>query len=170
MKEEIYGIDKDQAHPRALELISEDFFWDCTDELAPFGSEEGDVALADFREWRRGNRDTPLVEYLKTVIASLGNMKFEDYNEDLLDRDQIKCQLEDPSFNHDYYIFTLDATIIATGFGQLVDEGTIDAAIRPVISIALERQIAWALFSESCSYAEQHIGYLNIMKRALEEI
>jgi len=170
MAEEIYGIDKAHAHPRATELIPEDFFWDCMDELAPFGSEEGDVALTDFREWRRANRTTPLSEYLKTVIASLGNMTLEDYNEDLLDRDQMKCQLEDPAFNHDYYIFALDTTIIAAGFGQLVDEGTIDAAIRPLINIALERQIAWSLLSESCSYAEQHIGYLNIMQRALEEI
>lgn len=45
MEEEIYGIDKDQdqAHPRAIELVPEDFFWSCIDELAPFGSDEGEI-------------------------------------------------------------------------------------------------------------------------------
>ncbi len=38
MEEESYGINKEFAHPRAIELIPEDFFWDCVDELAPFFS------------------------------------------------------------------------------------------------------------------------------------
>lgn len=35
MEKEHYGIDVEYAHPRAVELIPEDFFWDCCDELAP---------------------------------------------------------------------------------------------------------------------------------------
>lgn len=167
--EELYGINKEHAHPRAIELIPEDFFWDCVDELAPFGSDEGDTALAEFRDWRKVNPQTPVKECLKWVIESLGEMNIEAYNEDLLDRDQIMKLMADPTYDDSYYIFTLDASVIATGFGQLVDEGIIDTENKPIISIALERQIAWALLSESWSYAEQHIGYLNIMKRALEE-
>ncbi|WP_089894627.1 hypothetical protein [Chitinophaga arvensicola] len=170
MDEEIYGIDKEHAHPRAIALITDDFFWDCADELAPFGSDEGDEALATFREWRRANPDTPTIECIKWTIISVGEMAFEDYNEDLLDRDLIRQLKEDPGYDDQQFIFTLDASIIATGFGQLVDEGTIDEANKPLIHIALERQIAWAQISESWSYAEQHIGYLNIMKRVLDEV
>ncbi|HEY9258391.1 hypothetical protein [Chitinophaga sp.] len=168
--EELYGINKEHAHPRAIELIPEDFFWDCADELAPFGSDEGDMALAEFREWRKANPHTPVRECLKWVIESIGEINIETYNEDLLDRDAIKALMDDPAYDDSYYIFTVDASVIATGFGQLVDEGVIDVENKPIISIALERQIAWALLSESWSYAEQHIGYLNIMKRALEEV
>ena len=50
--EERYGIRKEFAHPRAIELIPDDFFWNCVDELSPFGSDEGDTALAEYREWR----------------------------------------------------------------------------------------------------------------------
>ncbi|MBO9733165.1 MAG: hypothetical protein J7623_31275 [Chitinophaga sp.] len=167
--EELYGINKEHAHPRAIELLPEDFFWDCVDELAPFGSDEGDMALAEFREWRKANPHTPVRECLKWVIESIGEMSIEAYNEELLDRDHMKALMDDPGYDDSYYIFTLDASIIATGFGQLVDEGVIDEENKGIISIALERQIAWALLSESWSYAEQHIGYLNIMKRALEE-
>jgi uncharacterized protein YfeS len=167
--EELYGIHKEHAHPKAIELIPEDFFWDCVDELAPFGSDEGDTALAEFREWRKANPHTPVMACLKWVIESIGEMDIEAYNEDLLDRDRIKQLMEDPAYDDSYYMFTLDTTVIATGFGQLVDEGMIDPDTKPIIGIALERQIAWALLSESWSYAEQHIGYLNIMKRALED-
>lgn len=168
-EEELHGIDKSHAHPKAIELMPEDFFWDDKDGLAPFGSNEGTAALADFRDWRKANPDQPVFECLKEVIGLFGNMKMEAYNEDLLDRDQMREQMEDPTFNDEYYIFTLDTTVIAIGFGQLVDEGMIEDAIKPIVGIALERQIAWALLSESWSYAEQHIGYLNIMKRALED-
>jgi uncharacterized protein YfeS len=50
MDEEIYGIDKAHANKRAIELIPEEFFWSCIDELSPFGSDEGDTALAEFRD------------------------------------------------------------------------------------------------------------------------
>lgn len=60
MEEEVYGIDKDHAHKRAIELIPEDFFWDCINELAPFGSDEGDLALSEFREWKKESKTIPL--------------------------------------------------------------------------------------------------------------
>lgn len=36
--EEFYGIDIANAHARAEEIIPDAFFWDCFDELSPFGS------------------------------------------------------------------------------------------------------------------------------------
>lgn len=169
MNEGIYGIDKDHAHARAIALIAEDFFWDSADELAPFGSDEGFTGLTSFREWRRTYPSVPTIECLKWTIESVGEMAFEDYNETLLDRDLIVRMKEDPAFDDQQFIFTLDVSVIAAGFGQLADEGVIEEANKPVINIALERQIAWAHLSESSSYAEQHIGYLNILKRTLEE-
>jgi uncharacterized protein YfeS len=71
MNEENYGIDIEHAHKRAVELIPEEFFWSCIDELAPFGSDEGDTALAEFRDWRKQNPKTPTIECLKWVIESV---------------------------------------------------------------------------------------------------
>lgn len=169
MSEEIFGIAKVHAHPRAIALMQDEFFWDCSDELAPFGSDEGENALTEFIEWRKAHPHTPTIECLKWAIESIGDMPFEAYNETLLDRDYIAQQMEDPAFDAHQCIFILDTAIIATGFGQLVFEGVIDEENKPVIAIALERQVCWALLSESWSYAEQRIGYLNILKRALEE-
>jgi hypothetical protein len=60
-EDEFYGIDKDHAHPRALELAPEAFFWSCGDELAPFGSDEGDMALREFLYWRKENPTLPVL-------------------------------------------------------------------------------------------------------------
>ena len=106
MEDNVYGIDKDHAHKRAIELIPEEFFWDCVDELAPFGSDEGDLALSEFREWKKSNPDTPTFECLKWTIESVGELNIVDYTEKILDQQLIKSQMEDYEFDDQHYIFT----------------------------------------------------------------
>jgi len=169
MQEEKYGIDIEQAHPKAIELIPEDFFWDCVDELAPFGSDEGDMALAEFRDWRKINAGTPTIECLKWVIESVGEMSFAEYNRAIVDKSLIKSQIQDEDFDDQQYIHTLDVSVIATGFAQLVDEGTIDQASKPVIQIALERQKLWAELTEGWEHAKDYISNLVVLERALQQ-
>lgn len=168
MEEEKYGIDIDYAHPKAIELIPEDFFWSCIDELAPFGSDEGDMALAEFRDWRKENPTTPTLECLKWVIESVGEMEFEDYNQEILSRTKIKSQLEDEDFDDQQYIYTLDISVIATGFAQLVDEGIIEGVNKKIIQLAIHRQIIWAELSESWGYSEEYISNLKVLDKALK--
>ena len=138
--EESFGIEKENAHPRAIALIPEDFFWSCVDELAPFGSDEGDMALSEFRDWRKNNPNKETFECLKWTIESVSEQDLSKYNEDILDRIEIKEKIEDKSFDDQQYIFTVDVSVIATGFGQLVDEGKIDPKNKPIIQLAIERQ------------------------------
>lgn len=169
MEDEIYGIDKEFAHQRAIELIPEEFFWDCVDELAPFGSDEGDAALAEFRDWKKANLNLPTYECLKWTIESVGEMKLKDYNEKILDPQLIRAQLEDTAFDDQQYIFTLDTSVIATGFGQLVDEGKIDEKNKPLIQLAIDRQKIWAELAEDWDYKDEYIERLNVLLRALKK-
>ncbi|HPH32302.1 MAG TPA: hypothetical protein PLB49_10640 [Chitinophagaceae bacterium] len=168
MEEEKYGIDIDNAHQKAIELIPEDFFWDCIDELAPFGSDEGDTALAEFRDWRKENPTIPTLECLKWVIESVGEIDFADYNSEILSRAKIKSQLEDEDFDDQQYIYTLDISVIATGFAQLVDEGIIEVENKEVIQLAIDRQLVWAELSEDWEYAKEYISNLKILDRVLK--
>jgi len=169
MSDELYGIDIDHADKRAIELIPEEFFWSCIDELAPFGSDEGDTALAEFRDWRKANRNIPTIECLKWTIESVGEMEFANYNDSLLSRDTIEKQIQNKYFDDQQYIFTLDISVIATGFAQLVDEGLIEAQNKPIIRIAIDRQIIWSELQKNWEHANTYISYLNILKRALEK-
>lgn len=168
MEEEKYGIDIDNAHQKAIELIPEDFFWDCIDELAPFGSDEGDTALAEFRDWRKENPTIPTLECLKWVIESVGEIDFADYNSEILSRAKIKSQLEDEDFDDQQYIYTLDISVIATGFAQLVDEGIIEVENKEIIQLAIDRQLVWAELSEDWEYAKEYISNLKILDRVLK--
>ncbi|MES2774707.1 MAG: hypothetical protein V4722_11010 [Bacteroidota bacterium] len=167
-EEEKYGIDIDNAHQRAIELIPEEFFWSCVDELAPFGSDEGDTALVEFRDWRKANPDVATIDCLKWVIESVGEMEFEEYNIEMLSRSTIKSQIEDENFDDQQYIYTLDNTVIATGFAQLVDEGVIEPDNKKVIQLAIDRQIIWAEISEDWAYSQQYISNLKVLDRALK--
>ncbi|WP_303318801.1 hypothetical protein Q4Q34_04920 [Flavivirga abyssicola] len=144
VEEEPYGIDKDYAHERAIELVPEEFFWSGIDDLAPFGSDDGDMALSEFRDWKKANPNTDTYECLKWTIEGVSEKNLTEYNENILDRTLIKPQIKDNNFNDQHYIFTVDISVIATGFGQLVDEGKIDEKNKPIIQLAIDRQKIWA--------------------------
>lgn len=167
--EEVYGIQKDHAHKRAIKLIPEDFFWSCIDELAPFGSDEGDMALAEFRDWKKENPNSPTYECLQWTIESVSELNISEYNENILDKGLIKKQIGDDNFDDYQYIFTVDISAIAIGFGQLVDEGKIDERNKPIIQLAINRQKKWAELSEGWKYRDEYIANLIVLERALKE-
>ena len=168
MSDEYSGIDINHAHQKAIELIPEDFFWSCIDDLAPFGSDDGSMALVEFRIWRNQNPKTPTIECLKWVIESVGEMNFADYNHGLASKDKIKSQLHDEEFDSRQYIWTLDISIIATGFAQLVDEGIIELQNKNIIQLAIDRQILYAMAVENWDYSDRYISNLKILERALK--
>lgn len=168
MEDEQHGIDIDFAHPKAIELIPEEFFWSCFDEISPFGSDEGDTALAEYRDWRKQNPNIPTVECLKWVIESVGEMEFSDYNRLLATKENVQALLEDHDFDDQQYIYTLDNSVIATGFAQLADEGIIEAQNKSTIQVAIDRQIIWAQLATGWEHAAQYIDNLKILDRALK--
>ena len=165
--EEPGGIDEEKAHPRARQLLPDAFFWDCTDELAPFGSDEGDTALREFRTWRRANPQRPVEECLLWTIESVGEMAVADYDDALLAVALVRSQVQDPAFDDQQYVFTLDTSVIATAFGQLVDEGRIDASAKPYAQRALRRQVIWAGCQPGWKYAPEYIRRLSRMQQVL---
>lgn len=174
LNEDLYGIDRESAHPRAIELAPEDFFWNSYDELAPFGSDEGDMALAEFREWRAENKEESLLTCLRWVIESLSDYDFEDFTPKLLDISRIKSELENDDFDDYQEHYVIDISVMATGFGQLVDEGKIDEEAKPIIQLSIDRQEAITNISAEegvwdQEVADEYIANLHILKRILLE-
>jgi len=119
--------------------MREPLFWDCVDEAAPFGSDEGSDAYYEWREWRSDNPDAPLTECFDWILDG----HLQEYNQHLASEAQVEKDLANPGdalLGDHYDIFTLDTTIIATGLGQLMDEGVIDATAKPFMYVAVLRQ------------------------------
>ncbi|MED5620264.1 MolR family transcriptional regulator [Ideonella sp. BN130291] len=59
------GLSAETSHPKFRELAVDSFYYDCTDEFAPFGSDDGADTLAALQEWfRRGGRPERLPQFL----------------------------------------------------------------------------------------------------------
>lgn len=119
--------------------MPEEFFWDCGDEDAPFGSDEGWDAYYEWRSWRSDNPDSNLTECISWIVSG----RLNEYNESLHSEPRIAKDLQHPDgafLSEAFDIFTLDTTIIATGLGQLLDEGKIDASAKPYLGVAVTRQ------------------------------
>lgn len=115
------------------------YFGDCVDEVTPFGSDEGSEAYYELRNWREANPNAPLTECFDWMHS--GNLNA--CNESLASDAQIEIDTAnlDAAFLGDHYdMFTLDATIIPSGFGQLMAEGAIDPSAKIFINVAIKRQ------------------------------
>lgn len=165
------GIDKNNAHARAIELLTEDFFWSASDELSPFGSDEGHTALCEFRKWRKKNKKISVGYCIAWVIESVGEFDdYDDYNEEnLVDELKIKNQIDNDEFDDQQYIFTLDSSVIATALGQLVDEGLIEVDYKYFVQVAINRLRIWANLHESWKYKNEFVRRLNIIEKVLEK-
>jgi len=159
-EEEQYGIDRERGHPRAVQLVPDEFFWDCADELAPFGSDEGDTALEEYRDWRKAHPDAPLEECLVWTIESVGEIDAGEYDDAIFDEATVRAQVDDPDFDDQQLIYVTDASVIATVFGQLADEGRIDATAKPYAARALTRQKVWARLQPDWPHADEYVRNL----------
>jgi len=127
------------AHKRARELMTDPMLWNCSDESAPFGSDEGYDAYYEWRNWREENPTSPLTECLDWICDG----KLSKYTMEIATNEQVAIDIATPdgAFLADHFdIFTLDTTIIATGLGQLVDEGSIDTDAKQFLNVAIQRQ------------------------------
>jgi uncharacterized protein YfeS len=121
--------DPAHRHPRAQELMDESL-WDCVNDHAPFGSDEGADAYTEWRAWRAAHP----TESLTACLAWIGaESEYAD-------------------------AFTYDATVIATVLGQLVDEGHIDPSAKPAARAAIAKQIEEATDDERSSLLQKALS------------
>ena len=171
-----YGVSMKIAHYKSKELIKKDFFWSCTDELSPFGSDEGDQALEDYRDWRKENSEKNIKFFIGfSYLSGSWDFRISDYvHKHVLDKKSIKRHVQDSSFDDHYHYFTLDTCIIATCFGQFIDEGEIESEVIPILETSIAKLILWSkVQSSTWEYADEYIErlkYLNSIVQILKKL
>ena len=123
---------------RAVKVADYKFFWDATDELAPFGCEEAYIAFCEISEWLAENPKTPIIECFIWILESW-DLELEDFNDGIIESENILKIIQDLDFYDE--LMTLDYTIIATGFGQLILHGKIDEDVKNIIQLSILRQM-----------------------------
>ena len=157
-------------HKIAVEIADYKFFWDTSDDLAPFGCEESYIAFCELSGWIEENPNTPIIECFLWILESW-DLEIEDFNDDIIEIENILKIIQDMDFYDE--LMSLDYTVIATGFGQLIIEGKIDDDVKNIIQLSIFRQMnshvldAFLGMNEQCKY-ERYL-YLQKLLEILEE-
>lgn len=128
------GPTRETSHPRFLQLASDEFFLDCTDDFAPFGNDTGaDTLVALEERYREGGRVDP-----EEVLGDL----FHEWELDYADMPDATAAEEkawlaaNPSKVGDVRVAC--EAWIAAAFGQLKITGAMDENMRDGASKAID--------------------------------
>ena len=125
------------SHPEFRAHFNDEFYYDCTDEEAPFGSDEGADALARLEEDFRRNsfNDNAFAAFPQKLVESYWGMTYLPASD--ISRKAVENLLstEDGEMN----LPTSDMVTYATAFAQIKITGRLSAELKTMALNALKR-------------------------------
>ncbi len=164
--EDLAVYDPDFAHPRAVELMPEPYFWDPCDDFAPIGSDEGFEAYSKFYEWRIKNSNQPIYPYLQGIIDRNENF----YTEDMCSDEEIALMIQN---SEDEEMYELDRAIIAVCFTQIIEEGCLDKEAFPLLQRVIFRQAKYGATTRggiSKEHAEEYVERMLLLAKVVAQL
>ena len=158
--------DPDFAHPRAVALMPEPYFWDPDDDFAPIGADEGFEAYQKFYHWRIQHRDLSIYPYLNSIV--LRNDDF--YSEDMCEDMEIDLAIAN---GDDEEMYELDRAIIAVCFTQIIEEGILDATAMSLLQRVIFRQAKYGATTRgviSKEHAEEYVDKMLLLARVIAQL
>jgi len=138
--DEEIGLHPKTSHPNFREHFTEEFYYDCGDEEAPFGSDDGNDTLASLCEYIRKKNEINLTEFPKNIVENDWGMKWIEPKEPT--EEDVKAILDAPKTDAlpmSSYLRCCDCVIIATAFGQIKVMGCIFERLRYMALCSLKR-------------------------------
>ncbi len=118
------GLHAKTSHPHFAKHFTESFYYDCGDEEAPFGSDEGSDALALMSEKLRKKGNLDFADFPRHIIEYEWNMKYIPAV--TLDEDEIKKLIKIDEMN----MTQSDMITYAVAFGQIKLTGKLDPTLK----------------------------------------
>jgi len=117
------GVDWEDYHPRAREVLDDVFYWECADDFAPNGNDTGADVLTEYQEWRQSHRKSSVDAFFADLMTG--------------------WEVTWPAASHDEFSFrTHGEASIGLAFAQLKIDAGCEAPVRQraLEAIDLERQ------------------------------
>lgn len=130
------------SHPHFREHFTDEFYYDCCDEEAPFGSDEGSDALYIIGEKLRKKPDFDFAGFPRYIVEDEWDMSYIPV--DTLDEAAVRDLLERDEMN----VIQSDMITYAAAFAQIKIMGKLDAGLRQGALDAMERYQVTALIQE----------------------
>ena len=129
----IWRLNKETAHPKAVSLMKEDWFWSEIDDLSPFGNDDGADALYLFKDWREDNKNVN-PEFFLIDLDKRWGMSFA--HKEITS----EAELENIEKQNQFYR-NIDRSIIGTAFAQIALEGTLSNRLKELAIKAIQRAL-----------------------------
>ena len=131
--DEEVGLHRLTSHPNFRKHFTDELYYDCGDEEAPFGSDEGADTLAQIREDFRKSKSFDFVGFPKKLIEKYWEMVY--YPATDLDKNSIESLLKTDETN----LIQSDMVTYATAFAQIKISGKIDVELKNLALNAMKR-------------------------------
>jgi uncharacterized protein YfeS len=89
------GIEWEDFHPRAREILDDPFFWDCLDDFSPNGNDTGADLLQSYRDWLKRHSDGQAMRFLECLARQWGYTDTEHMDEEVRDEAAIGLAFAD---------------------------------------------------------------------------
>jgi len=175
VKEQLYfddpeeGPSRDTSHPEFVRVCEDELFYDCTDDFAPFGNDDGADALSALEDWYRDGAKGTVRAFIDDKLEEWG-MAIPDL--EATDRVTVNGWLEDKKLAT--ALQTTDNVVIAVAFGEAKITGRLDGGVAALARAALHREAMVLEHHARCDPSWPHAGRANAairsMSAALEKL
>ena len=143
--DEEYGLHRLTSHPHFRTSFVDDFYYDCADDEAPFGSDEGSDAFSSLVEWMRKHGRKKIAELPARIVQEEWDMPFLPPSGSL-DEAELKALFaaHDGQLPGSQIVLQSDQVIVAIAFGEVRITGRSTAALHQQALHALRRIAATA--------------------------
>jgi uncharacterized protein YfeS len=157
-----WELEPANAHPTARGIMTQDFYWDCTDENSPFGNDTGADVLTFFREQWQEAPGTVGLAFLSDLLAG---WEVADRAWEIVDAQEVERLLEEDEFSFSHR----DDSILSLAFAQLLFDGRVSADVRERALTSLIRQKTEAALSLwPTEFHDERRSRVEIMQHALQ--
>ncbi|MCT6922887.1 WGR domain-containing protein [Metasolibacillus sp.] len=128
-----YGPHPKTSHPRFVAHFTEDFYYDCGDEEAPFGSDEGSDTLSEVEEMIRKKRPIAFSTLPQYIVEQLWGMQYIAVT--TLDKEEVEQMKQKQEID----MQQSDMVTYSSAFAQIKITGQLDPKLKNKALLALKR-------------------------------
>lgn len=143
---EDYGPHRKTSHPHFVQYLTDDLYYDCGDEEAPFGSDEGSDTLSELAQALRKNPDLDTLVFSQKLICEYWGMDYLPPQSD-----QTAESIEELCKHQEIKVYQSDKVIIATAFGSIKITGRLKPELQQLALLAIQRLDILAQLSGWCT-------------------
>lgn len=131
--DEEVGLHRLTSHPRFVAHFNDDVYYDCGEEEAPFGSDEGSDALRELADALRTQKNLNVLDFPRWLIEDQWGMTFiAPVSIDIEDALKPDNKALEPDIYQSCHV------VMATAFGQLKITGRMDTSLKTSAMAAIE--------------------------------